>query len=189
VIFAGGPRAPVAVMGVRPGQNLFIAAHGQPSPGAYLPAAMRRWPFILADDAERQRSVLCIDRDCDLLNEEDGEPLFEDGEAGPLAKRALDLCAEIERDRLRTRAFMEVLQAHDLLEPAQAVYTPRARDGSEGPPEMVRDFFRVSSAGQDALGDDAFGELRRRGYLRPIHAHLMSLQGWSRLYAMEARQG
>jgi hypothetical protein len=69
VIFAGDDRVPLAVMGLNTGENLFIGADGSIEPNVYIPAYIRRYPFVLANDDTQDRLIVCIDRGSDLLAE------------------------------------------------------------------------------------------------------------------------
>src|ERR1700761_1533796 len=51
IVFADGPLPiPAAVVGLKNDQNLYIDANGRWIAGSYLPAYVRRYPFILMDD-------------------------------------------------------------------------------------------------------------------------------------------
>src|SRR5690606_20389549 len=69
VIFVGEARQPVAVMGLRQGENLFIDEAGAFRPEAYIPAYVRRYPFVFANDEVQKRLVLCVDRDAAFIKE------------------------------------------------------------------------------------------------------------------------
>src|SRR5688500_15349712 len=62
IIFVGDAKLPVAVMGVRAGENLFVSEDGSYELNAYLPAYIRRYPFVFAKDDSSQRMIVCIDR-------------------------------------------------------------------------------------------------------------------------------
>jgi hypothetical protein len=62
VIFVGDAKQPVAVMGLRPGENLFVSADGDFRSEAYIPAYVRRYPFVFANDDAQKRLILCVDR-------------------------------------------------------------------------------------------------------------------------------
>ena len=61
IIFAGDQRQPLAVMGLSPGQNLFVESDGGFQIGSYVPAYIRRFPFVLANDEAQQRMIVCIE--------------------------------------------------------------------------------------------------------------------------------
>src|SRR5690606_23806240 len=49
IVFTGSEDAsPVAILGLRAGENLFIDANGRWANGTYVPAFVRRYPFILS---------------------------------------------------------------------------------------------------------------------------------------------
>jgi len=67
VFTPGDPITPVAVMGMRADQNLFVAPNGAWMEGRYIPAYIRRYPFIFTDLTQQQKLVLSIDEDSDLV--------------------------------------------------------------------------------------------------------------------------
>jgi len=86
IVFAAGPSPiPAAVVGLCNDSNLYLDAEGRWRNGAYLPAYVRRYPFILMDDPDAQQFVLCIDEASETLGLEGEHPLFEDGEKMQLA--------------------------------------------------------------------------------------------------------
>jgi len=184
VIFAGENRQPVAVMGLRPTENLFVEANGDFRPEAYIPAYVRRYPFVFANDEVQKRMILCIDRAAPFLVEGGQAPLFENGEASAYTKQAMDFCNNFEQERLRTDAFVELLKELDLLAVREAVFTPRNPDGQPGQPQKIAEYFAVSEDKLKALPADKLVELRDNGALGQIYAHLVSLLGWDRLIAM-----
>ena len=72
VIFMGAQKQPAAVMGLRNGENLFVSPEGDFRPDAYIPAFVRRYPFVFADDKSNQRLILCVDRGADIVVEVGG---------------------------------------------------------------------------------------------------------------------
>lgn len=184
IIFAGDAKQPLAVMGVQPGENLFITPEGDVQPDAYLPAYVRRYPFVLADDQPQQRLIVCIDRAAPMLVEGAGEaPLFANGEATEYTQNAINFCNEFEAERRRTESFVTLIKDLDLLELRQATYTPRLPDGTMGPPQNVAEYFAVSEDKLRALPAEKFIELRDNGAIAQIYAHLISILGWEKLYA------
>lgn len=183
VIFAGDSRQPLAVMGVQAGENLFITAEGEVSPDAYLPAYIRRYPFVLADDSGAGRFIVCLDRAAPMLVESGGDlPLFDGGEPTEYTKGAIDFCNNFEVERRRTAEFVKLVQDLDLFETKQATYVPRMADGSAGQPQLIAEYFAISEDKLRALPNDKFLELRDNGALGQIYAHIVSLLGWEKLY-------
>lgn len=184
IIFAGETRQPLAVMGVQAGENLFITPEGEVQADAYLPAYIRRYPFVLADDQPSQRLIVCIDRGAPMLAESEGDvPLFANGEATEYTQNAINFCNEFEAERRRTMEFVELIKSLDLLETKRATYTPRLPDGSMGEPQLVAEYFAVSEDKLRALPSDKYLQLRDNGAIGQIYAHIVSTLGWEKLYA------
>lgn len=184
VIFAGDARQPVAVMGLRPTENLFVEADGSFRPEAYIPAYVRRYPFVFANDDVNKRMILCIDRNAPFLVEGGQAPLFNGNEPSDYTKQAMEFCNNFEQERARTDAFVQLLKDLDLLTVREAVFTPRNADGQPGEPQKIAEYFAVSEDRLRALPAEKLVELRDNGALGQIYAHLVSLLGWDRLIAM-----
>jgi hypothetical protein len=182
IIFAGDERAPLAVMGVREGENLYINADGSFRVGAYVPGFIRRYPFVVARDEAADRMIVCIDRAFALWTENKPDVLlFENGEPTTFTKNCIEFCGQFDADRLRTEAFVQLLTDLDLLESRQTTFTPRLADGSAGEPQVLAEYFAVSEVKLNALPADKLAELRDNGALAQIYAHINSLFAWDRL--------
>jgi len=184
VIFVGDARQPVAVMGLRQGENLFVDEKGAFRAEAYIPAYIRRYPFVFANDEVQKRLILCIDRDAAFVKEGGATPLFADGKPSPYVEQAMEFCNNFEQERLRTEAFVKLLTELDLLETREAVFNPRNPDGTAAAPQKIAEYFAVSEEKLKALPADKLAELRDNGALGQIYAHLVSLLGWDRLIAI-----
>jgi hypothetical protein len=182
IIFAGESRAPLAVVGMSAGENLFVAEDGGYRPGVYVPAFIRRYPFVGALDEVAQKMVVCIDRASDLWIEGGGDvPLFENGQPTEFTKSCIEFCGQFDADRLRTEAFVKLLTDLELLESRQTTFTPRGADGTAGETQVLAEYFAVSEVKLNALPADKLVELRDNGALAQIYAHINSLFAWDRL--------
>lgn len=184
VVFLGDPKSPVAILGLRQDQNLFVDDKGQYLSTAYLPAFVRRYPFVYANDDENQRMVLCIDRAAPFLADGGQTPLFEDGKPSAYTEQAMKFCNDFELERQRTVRFVEMLEELDLFEIKEATFTPRNADGTAGAVQKLAQYYAVSEDKLKALPAEKLAELRDNGALGQIYAHLVSLLGWDRLVAM-----
>lgn len=184
VIFVGDTRQPVAVMGLRQGENLFVDEKGAFRAEAYIPAYIRRYPFVFANDEVQKRLILCIDREASFVKEGGATPLFADGKPSPYVEQAMEFCNNFEQERLRTEAFVKLLGELDLLETREAMFTPRNPDGTAGTPQKIAEYFAVSEDKLKAMPAEKLAELRDNGALGQIYAHLVSLLGWDRLIAV-----
>ena len=184
IIFAGDDYQPLAVMSLRPEENLFINDDGGVAPDAYIPAYIRRYPFVFANDEQAERLVVCIDRASKALVQGGDTPLFEKGEPSQFTKDAIEFCRSFEEERQRTEQFVKLLKDLDLLELKNAVFTPRNPDGTNGEPQPIAEYFAVSEEKLNALSSDKIIELQKNGALAQIYAHLISLLNWDRLIAV-----
>ena len=168
---------PAIVLGVRDNENLFVAADG--SWGApYIPAFIRRHPFVFGTDAEAKTYTLMVDETCSGFNESGtGEMLF-DAEGGQTAflKNVLAFLGEYQAQTQATNDFARTLTELQLLEPAEA-HLPLPSD----PERRLRGFLIVSREKLRALPAKKLAELNASGALELIHLHLFSLMNLSRL--------
>ena len=184
VIFVGDARVPVAVMGVNQGDNLFVSEDGQYEPDAYLPAYVRRYPFVFANDGTNERLIVCIDRQADAVSDAPEVPFFDGGEPTEFTKAAIKFLEDFETERRRTDSFVQLMKDLDLFDVKKAHFQPRGLDGNPaGEPQLVAEYFAVSEDKLKALPAEKFAELRDNGALAQIYAHITSLLGWERLIA------
>ena len=188
IIFAGERRTPMAVMGLRDGENLFVRPDGQFEDVTYLPGFIRRYPFVLAGDDGQEQLVVCIDREAPMVVEGGDIPLFENGQLTPYAQTAVQFCSDFETERRRTDQFVARLKALDLFELKAATFTPRMPDGTQGPPMQLADYFAVSEEKLAAVSDADLRELHGNNALRQIHAHMISMHNWERLVGRAAQR-
>ncbi|MBB5745125.1 SapC family protein [Brevundimonas variabilis] len=184
VVFLGDNKQPCAVMGLRQGENLYIDMAGDFRPEAYIPAYVRRYPFVFANDDTQNRMILCVDRAAPFLVEGGEVPLFENGQPSAYVNQAMEFCNNFEQERARTDSFVKLLTDLDLFETREANFTPRNPDGTAGAPQKLAEYFAVSEEKLKALPADKLVELRDNGALGQIYAHLVSLLGWDRLIAL-----
>jgi len=166
----GGALFPIALLGVRQNENLFVSAEGKWE-GRYIPAFVRRYPFVLAEKQDAEDFNVYLDEAYPGFGAEDGERLFTDsGEHTPLLKQALEFLSTYQGEIKRTRIFVERLQALDLLIPrVLEIVRPDEQ------PLVLQGFSVVDEQRLHALSDADLLDLARSGLLAWVHAHLMSL--------------
>jgi hypothetical protein len=190
VIFAGERRQPLGVMGVGGDTNMFIQPNGLFELGVYVPAYIRRYPFVLANDEARGQMVVCIDRKASMLGDLPDLPFFDpSGQPTEYTKNCIQFCNDYEVEIRRTEQFLALLTELDLFETRKTTFTPTNPDGSSAPPQDIAEYYAVSEAKLRALPDDKVRHLLDTGAMSQIYAHLQSLLGWDRLIAVAlARQ-
>ena len=190
IIFVGDEKLPLAVMGLNAGENMFVRDDGMFEPGVYVPAYVRRYPFVFANDDNNQKMVLCVDRDADFVVEGGDLPFFEkDGQPSEYTKACMEFCNNFEMERQRTMSFVQLLKDLDLFELKTANFTPPAPEGQTVQPQKIAEYFGVSEEKLNALPAEKHIELRDNGALAQIYAHLLSLVGWDRLISLALTRG
>lgn len=175
VVFAGAETPlPVIVLGLsEAGGNLFVEADGSWVKHWYVPAFLRRYPFVAIPKQGGRELVLAADLGSDLVVEDAPRPFFADGKPSDGAKRAFDFCARLHADFEAARNFAAALAEPGLLRDQRAQVSLEGRGRLE-----LTNFRMVDEAKLDALPDETFLDWRRRGWLAPVHGHLMSLASW-----------
>lgn len=183
IVFVGDAKTPLAVMGLRAGENLFVK-DGMFRTDSYIPAFVRRYPFVFANDEGSNRMILCVDRSASFVSENPDVPFFENGEPTDYTKNAVQFCNDFETERRRTDSFVQLMKDLDLFDVREAVFTPRNPDGTQGEPQKLADYYAISEERLNKLSAEKFVELRDNGALGQIYAHLISLLGWDKLIAV-----
>lgn len=170
-----GAVSPLFMVGMRPGESRFVDEEGRWR-GHHAPAYLRRYPFI-GGDVSSDQQVVCIDGGFTGLQNETGEPLFgEDGEPAAALQRVIGFVAEYGDAAKATAAFTAELKALDLFQTINVEI--RAADGATS---SYSGFSAISEERLNALSNETWIDLRRKGYLVPIHAHLISLANFAQL--------
>ncbi|MBY9066405.1 SapC family protein [Hyphomonas sp. WL0036] len=182
VIFVGEDRTPVAVMGVRQGQNLYVNEQGMVLEDYYIPAFVRRYPFVFAADEGSDRLLLCVDRAAPMVSNQPEVPFFQNGQPTQFTSDAIEFCKEFERQRRATMEFVKLIRDMDLFEQKSVTFQPRDQQGNNtGPVQKVADYWAISEERLSALDPEKFLELRNNGALGACYAHLVSLLNWSKV--------
>jgi hypothetical protein len=186
IIFVGDEKLPLSVMGLNAGDNMFVRDDGLFEPGVYIPAYVRRYPFVYANDDANQQMVLCVDRGAEFVVEGGDMPFFErDGQPSEYVKNCMEFCNNFEQERQRTVSFVELLKSLDLFELKTATFQPPpGPDGQQPPAQKIAEYYGVSEDKLNKLPADKLTELRDNGALGQIYAHLLSLVGWDRLISL-----
>ena len=188
IIFVGDDRTPVAVMGIRQGQNLYVDANGQMVGDYYVPAFVRRYPFVFAGDEQSDRLILCVDRQGPMVTNQPEVPFFVDGQPSQFTNDAIEFCKEFERQRQATSEFTKILSQFNLFEEKTVTFQPRDAQGNvTGDPQKIADYWAISEEKLNALSPEQFIELRNNGALGACYAHLLSLLNWQKVIQRAVR--
>jgi hypothetical protein len=188
IVFSSGDNpVPLALMGLNEGTNVFVDAEGTLLTEIYVPAYVRRYPFMLARlQPEAQELSLCFDPTSDLIGRfDDGAPLFEDGKPAEATNNVLKFCEEFEMSAQRTVAFVAELKAADLLMEGEVSIQPA--DAEQ--PFVYRGFQMVNEEKVRELRGDELRKMNQNGMLPLIMSHLFSLALMREIFAKQVRQG
>ena len=95
---------PVALVVLRDNENLFVDQKGDWQTNTYIPAYIRRYPFIFSEVPGSDQLTLCIDMSDDVVGEKSEQKFFnESGEPTQLAQNALEFCKIIPCGRPANR--------------------------------------------------------------------------------------
>lgn len=188
IVFAGADEAtmPVAILGIEGSENLYVSADGSWN-ARYVPAFVRRYPFVFSRSDDGANFTLCIDESWAGCNEEGrGERLFdEDGERTEYLQTVLSFVQEYQMQFVRTQAYCAKLRELELLEPQQAQF--KIAGGEE---RSLAGFAAVNRAKLKKLPAEKLAELAQTDELELTYIHLQSMGNLSRMLerAAERRQ-
>jgi hypothetical protein len=168
---------PVAVLGLEQDQNLYVTEDGKWQ-GQYIPAFVRRYPFIFALDEDESRFTLCIDEHFSGCNQEGlGERLFDtEGEETQYLKGILNFLQTYQAQFKSTQQLSQRLKELNLLESMQLRI-----NAEEGQPLFLSGFLAVSRDQLQRLSGEQLIDLMQLGLLELIYVHLQSMNNFSNL--------
>jgi hypothetical protein len=189
IIFsAGDDPVPLALMGLNEGVNTFINEQGQSiERHAYLPAYLRRYPFLLARlNPQGDELSLCVDPTAGAVgNFEDGQPLFDGDQPSEATKAILQFCEQFEEAGQRTGMFMAEIKKAGLLMDGEVAIQPEGTDQ----PFIYRGFQMVDEEKLREMRGDELRKMNQNGLLPLIFAHLFSLSQAREIFARQVEQG
>ncbi|WP_133365496.1 SapC family protein [Qipengyuania sediminis] len=190
IIFsAGDDPLPLALMGLNEGINTYVNDQGKIDDPVYLPAYVRRYPFMLARlRPEAEELSLCFDPTSPAVGDfPEGEELFgTDAQPSDNTKRILEFCDNFEQAGQRTKAFIDELKKHDLLMEGEISIVVNENPDQ---PFTYRGFQMVN---RDKLNEIAAEQLEiwnKNGFLMLVHAHLFSLDQMRKIFSRQVAQG
>ncbi len=188
IIFsAGADPVPLALMGLNEGVNTFVDEEGKLRGPSYVPAYVRRYPWMLARlRPDTDELSLCFDSTSEIIGEfDEGDLLLEDGQPTEITKNILKFCEEFEQSAHRTGQFMKDLKELGLLMDGEVAIQMPGNDQ----PFVYRGFMMVNEEKLRDLRGDQLRKINQNGMLPLIHAHLFSLQLMREIFQSQVEQG
>ena len=174
VVFAGTEQSvfPAVILGVRDEENLFVDTSGRWR-GRYVPAFVRRYPFVFSEDAAGTTFTLHIDETfegCNQLGR--GERLFDaDGAQTGYLRTVLGFLQDYQGRFQRTKAYCDRLLKLKLLQSMQAQFTLPS-----GEQRSLTGFMAVDRERLKALPADVVTDMLAKDELECTFLHLASLR-------------
>lgn len=188
IVFSAGENSvPLILMGLNEGVNTFMGDDGKFKEVAYVPAYVRRYPFLLAKlQPDSEELSLCFDPSANAIGDfKDGETLFDKDQPTDRTKSILEFCEQFEQAGQRTGQFMRDLESMELLMDGEVSIQ---QDGVEKP-FVYRGFRMVDEQKLRDLRGDELRKINQNGMLPMIYAHLFSLQLMRDVFAKQVADG
>src|SRR5579863_7775550 len=158
----------MAIVGARNDENLFVDAEGNWEPGRYIPAYVRRFPFVLMEPPDRNFR-LAAELESGFFDPE-GERLFENGRPTQYALDVFRFCMELQQAFAPTQEFCQAVHQKGLLKPKRSTMTtPSGRTFS------VSGFAGVDLEDLNQLDNRTANLWRKQGWLATLYWHFGSL--------------
>lgn len=171
-----GKMRPVVLLGVRTGENLYVDDKGKWD-ARYIPAFVRRYPFVMAEGGAQGQLMVCIDEECPALNPNIGEVLIDEtGQLQPRMNEVMQFLQNFQVEFARTEALVQQLDELGLFVQQGARF-----DLPNGETFQMTDFYLIDEAKFGQLADDKLPALFRSGALGMAYLHLASLGNMRRL--------
>jgi hypothetical protein len=174
IVFAGAEDTvmPAVILGMRGNENLYLTEQGGWT-AKYIPAFVRRYPFVFSSSNDGKTFSLCIDEAYAGCNPQGrGQRLFdESGKPTGYVQDVLRFLQGYQTEFQRTQAFCNKLKALKLLEPMQAQVTL-----DSGQIVSLTGFMGVNKNKLKELSGDALADLAKSDELEWLFLHLHSLQ-------------
>ena len=178
---SGEQFVPVAIMGLREGQNLYCQTEEWKA--HVVPVRFSNAPFSMVRvDAESDQLAVLIDEDSPMLSETEGTPLFkENGERSEYLEKKMEHLIRNAEQTVQTEGICKIFKDKDLLA-TQQLQLQHRRDA---PTYNIGGIYTIDEKKLNALSDEEFLDLRKQGIIPLIYAHLSSLQQLRRISEMQ----
>ena len=175
---------PQALLSVGPAQNAYVSAEGRWRV-PYVPAHVRRYPFILGKTDEEGNYALCIDPDAPHFQFDQGEPLFTaNGDSTDLLNQALEFVKTLQQEFMDTRKILAPLPENSLLESRQLNIRQHQADAA---PLTVKGMYAVDMKKLREMDAETLGEWVKNGLMGLVYAHQASLANLQAVADIQSR--
>lgn len=187
IVFAGTEERvmPAVILGVKDQENFFVGEDGAWKAGTYIPAFVRRYPFVFSTDKENNNFILNIDENYSGCNRDgSGERLFDsDGKQTIYLQNILRFLQEYQGQFRRTEAYCKRLLDLGLLQPMQAQFNL-----ADGARRSLSGFMSVDREKLRKIDDETLRQMFDNDELECTFLHLHSTRHFQAMLAQFARK-
>jgi hypothetical protein len=133
-------------------------------------------------DAKGDQLAVLVDEDSPMLSETEGTPLFkEDGTKSEYLEQKMERLLNIAEQTVQTEGICKLFKEKDLLATQQVQLQHR----QDAPAYNIGGVYTIDEKKLNALSDEDYLDLRKKGIIPMIYAHLSSLQQLRRISEMQ----
>ena len=184
IVFTEGDNPqPVVIVGLEQ-RNYFVDDMGYWKADCYLPAYVRKYPFVFMHAPEEDQYLLCVDEASHQFKkkaEKEVRPLFEGENPSGISKAALEFCTAFQNHHKASLQFSKGLQNADLLVPNASKAT--LFNGRE---IQLGGFQIIDEKKFNELPDESILAFKQKGWLPFIYFALLSTSNWKRIVDLAA---
>jgi len=188
IVFSIGENpVPLGLFGLNDGVNVYVDADGTVKNEVYVPAYVRRYPYLLARlSPDAKELSLCFDPESGLVGADNGgHALFDGDKPSETTNTILKFCEDFELSAQRTTAFVEELKKMDLLMDGEVTI----QTDNQQQPYVYRGFQMVNEEKFRDLRGDELRKINQNGILPLVTAHLFSLALVREIFGRQMVQG
>lgn len=173
IVFPVDGAAPMVLFALNQQANLYVGEDGIWK-APYVPAHIRRYPFILANlqtqEGEENTHALCVDTQAPHFASGQGDPLFTaNGDPADITQDAMKFLNGFQAELNVTQTICQELEEQEVLVEKQVEIEKGGQKGAIG------GFRCVDLEKLNALDDAVLAKWVRNGLIRLINAHIDSL--------------
>lgn len=163
-----GQFRPIALLGLTQKENLYYSESEWKA--NYIPLSLQTYPFGGHAQGNSEQTTICIYEEADVVNTQEGDALFnEDGSNSDFLTGKAQLVKHLLQNTWSTQHFVKFLTDNQLLKSQSLTINIEGQD-----PYDLNGLYVIDEKKLHELPDDQFIDLRKRGYLLPMYAALIS---------------
>lgn len=173
-----------ALVGLSNEENDYITCDKSWERNTYVPAFVRRYPFVLAQFQNEKELSVCFDQQSGMFNEVAGTELFNsDGSISPFMEERIKFLESFKIAMEKTSEFIDALVEMDLLSEKSINVK-----NDKGLSAQLEHFWVVDEEKLNKLSASQLAKLHKNGFLGLIFAHLMSTHNLLKILSLKGEK-